>query len=151
MVEFSLVFLPLTAVLLGIFEVGRFAWTYQTMAAAVKSATRFYSVRGAQCAAISPECVQRVGGLVEVVKRSGVGLDPSQLSLALLSGSSTKTCAPATACAGDSSVWPPAPQNAVGMSITVRASYPVHPLGWLISSPATGFTLTAASQEVIQF
>ena len=105
-VEFSLVFIILLTLVLGIFEIGRTVWNYNTVAYAARQATRFASVRSAMGAAnysVSPNPID------QVAKTNAPGLDPNLLTV-------TKT-------------W--TPDNSPGSRVQITVSYPVD----LIASP----------------
>ena len=151
-VEFALVLVPMTLMMLGIMELGRMAWIYQTLASAVKSATRQAIVRGESCVAANPACTQKTSDLMSNIHQSGIGLDLDVLVVELQAGSTVKSCAPASSCLTDNSAWPDSPQNAVGMPLTIRASYLTRPMFIQAVAPSSvGITLKASSREAIQF
>ena len=106
MVEFSLVFLILLTLMLGIFEIGRTIWNYNTLAYAARQATRYASVRsamGAPSYSVTPNPIDAI------VHLHAPGLDPDQLTV-------TKT-------------W--TPDNSPGSRVRITVSYPID----LIAAP----------------
>lgn len=106
MVEFSLVFLILLTLVLGIFEVGRTIWNYNTLAYAARQASRYASVRsnlGDANYAVTPNPIDTV------VHTNAPGLDPDLLTV-------TKT-------------W--IPDNSRGSQVQITVSYPID----LIAAP----------------
>ncbi|MCB1021138.1 MAG: pilus assembly protein [Acidobacteria bacterium] len=153
MVEFALVFLPLMALLLGVFEMGRAMWTYHSVSAAVKDATRYSSVRGASCAAESSGCAPSVAEVTGRIRASSLGLEPSRFRLTLEAGSHTVSCDTMSQCLANSSYWPAWPNNSVGRTITVTGEYAFHTFLFSLwpGLNRTGFTMRSRSSEIIQF
>ena len=118
MVEFSLVFVPLLFLILGSFEFGRAVWTYHSLVSAVKRATRFAIVKGARCGQASSSCLASVADIGQRMRLEGLGLDPNDLDVTLVSKSQSLSCAPLASCMSSSTVWPPSPDNAVGLPLT---------------------------------
>jgi hypothetical protein len=150
-VEMALISIPLIFMIVGTIEISRAMWTYHTLASAVKRGARFASVHGAGCLAVSTACGVDTGDVLQVVKDAGIGLDPAQLSLTFASGSSSQSCAASGTC-GDTSSWPAAPYNAVGLPLTISGTYRFEWVGRsLWPGQAVPPTLTASSTEMIQF
>lgn len=105
-VEFSLVFLILLTLVLGIFEVGRTIWNYNTLAYAARQATRYASVRSTMG---DPNYSASPNPIDGVVYANAPGLDPSRLTV-------TKT-------------W--TPDNSRGSQVQITVSSPVD----LIAAP----------------
>ncbi|MEZ5360942.1 MAG: TadE/TadG family type IV pilus assembly protein [Bryobacterales bacterium] len=106
MVEFALVGIIVLMLVIGIFEVGRTVWNYNTLAYAARQASRYASVRsnlGAANYSVTPNPIDTV------VFANAAGLDPAQLTV-------TKT-------------W--TPDNSPGGRVQITVSYPVD----LIAAP----------------
>ena len=175
MVEFTLLGIPLMFVLISIFEVARGMWVYHTLAYAMKEATRFAIVKGADCVSLGNSCGVTVGQIVGVIQDRGVGLEPGDLNVTILSvrngiscaplsscADSTITCAPLSACTGNTTPWPtltspPDPASYRGNDIIITATYPFRTafsLFWPGSGPQASlgtFLLGGSSRETIQF
>lgn len=153
MVEFALVFLPLVTLLLGVFELGRAMWTFHSVSAAVKNATRYTIVRGAGCAAEYTGCSPSVSDVAAEIRSSSLGLDQSRLRITFEAGSQTVSCASLSACLSDSQYWPAWPNNSVGRTVTVTGEYPFHTFlfSFWPAMNRSGLTMSSKSSEVIQF
>ncbi len=101
-----MVFLILLTLVLGIFEIGRTIWNYNTLAYAARQATRFASVRSAMG---DPNYTVSPNPIDGVVHANVPGLDPSLLTV-------TKT-------------W--TPDNSRGSQVEITVSYPID----LIAAP----------------
>ncbi|HEU0119449.1 MAG TPA: TadE family protein [Bryobacteraceae bacterium] len=151
-VEFALVFLPLTLLMLGVVEVARIGWLHQTLTMSVKTLARQAIVRGEKCMESSPGCTKTIANWVQSISSSAIGMESGKMSLTFTTQGTSKSCVPVTSCQGDGSVWPPAEENAVGLPIAIRGSYEMAPFFWLIGDRPNGrWTLTVSSREVIQF
>jgi Flp pilus assembly protein TadG len=146
-IEFALTFIPMAILMSGTFEAARAVWQFQTLASAVKTATRYAAVRGAGCAEVSASCGNAVKDIVLVTAKSGLGLDSTKLELTLESAKTSTSCKPASSCANNNTAWPASPDNMAGQTVTIRAQYPFESVFW----PSTKFPLTAVSRETIQF
>lgn len=150
LVESSLILLPLLLLVLGTLEISRAMWTYHSLAMAVKSATRLAIVHGARCADASSSCPLTVAQVVSLVQNGAVGLDPASLQITLTTGSTVVACSPSASCSANGTVWPAAPNNIVGLPVSIVAQYSFHsvlPLGL----PQGNVNLTAKSTEIIEF
>jgi len=83
-IEFTLVGIPLIFVLLVTFEMARGMWTYATLAHAVREGTRYAVVHGKDCSTTPNQCPVTVADVAGVIRDAGVGLDPSELYVALI-------------------------------------------------------------------
>lgn len=81
-IEFTLVGIPLIFVLLITFELARGMWLYATVAHAVRAGTRYAAVHGKDCATLP--CAATVGQVAGVIRDAGVGLDPADFRLAIV-------------------------------------------------------------------
>jgi Flp pilus assembly protein TadG len=82
-VEFALLGIPLMFVLISIFEISRGMWIYETLAQAVSDGARYAIVHGANFNAAKNSCQVKVQDIATVIKKSGVGLMPDQLTVRL--------------------------------------------------------------------
>ena len=87
MIEFTLVGIPLIFVLLITFEMARGRWTYATLAHAVREGARYAVVHGKDCSTPPNQCSITVGNVAAVIRDAGVGLDPNDLYVAMLTAS----------------------------------------------------------------
>ncbi len=151
-VETALILIPMMFFVLGIFEISRMAWTFHTLTASIKSGSRFAIVHGARCQDASPACPVSVGAIVTTMLSSGIGLDPTKLDLEMTSGGQTLTCT-AAACRSNAAIWPDAPNNAVGLPITIRATYQFDSaVAYVLTGTSSSrMPLVARTSEVIQF
>jgi Flp pilus assembly protein TadG len=152
-VEMGIILIPLLFIILGVAEIGRAMWAYHTMALVVKIGTRFAIAHGARCALASPACVATVGNVSQQMQQSAIGLDPSQLQLTFVSSDQTDSCGSLAVCQSDATVWPPSPDNAVGLPVTITGRYKFNSVlsAFWPGQATNGFTLAAQSTEVIQF
>jgi Flp pilus assembly protein TadG len=151
--EAGLVLVPMMLSIFAVCELGRAMWTYHTLASAVKTGTRYAALHGARCADASSNCPVTIAGVVSSIQENGIGLDSSKLQLTLTAGQQVVSCNPVSACSGNTTVWPPAPGNAVGLPLTINARYAFDfVLGILWPGQSAGtVTLAAKSNEIIEF
>jgi hypothetical protein len=152
-VEMALVTIPLIFFLVSTIELGRALWSYHTLAATIKKGVRFVVVHGARCVDASSACKATIGDTVQVITRTGVGLDAAQMQLTFIAGGQIHTCSSAASCAGDETVWPPSHYNAAGMAASISGNYTFRSiLGFLWPGQmGNSFGLSAKSTETIQF
>ena len=84
MIEFTLVGIPLIFILLATFEMARGMWLYNTAAHAVREGARFAAVHGEDCSTAPNKCWVTVGDVAAVIRAAGVGLDPADFWVALI-------------------------------------------------------------------
>jgi Flp pilus assembly protein TadG len=151
-VETALILVPMLFFILGLFEVSRMVWTYHTLTASVKRGSRFAIVHGARFQDASTACPVSVGTIVTTMLSSGIGLDPTKLELQLTSGGQTLSCT-ASVCRTNATIWPSAPYNAVGLPITIRATYQFDSaVAYILTGTSSSRTpLVAKTSEIIQF
>jgi hypothetical protein len=154
--EFTLVAIPLIFLLISTVELARGMWIYATVAHAVREGTRFAIVHGQGCAQASADCPVTLGTVATVVQQAAVGLDPAQFNVVLASGGATESCAPLAGCLSSGGAWPAAPNNNVGLSVTISGTYPFSSclsMFWPGSKPVqfAAIKLGAQSQEEILF
>jgi Flp pilus assembly protein TadG len=152
-VETGLIFLPLSLLILGGFEVARGMWMYHTLTTAVKSGARFAIVHGADCLAATATCTSTVAAIANTIQTAGVGLDARSVQLTLTSGAGAYACGNLSGCAGDSTQWPPAGDNAAGLPITLSATYAFHSVlaSFWPGQGSASINYLAKSTEIIQF
>ena len=153
MVEFAMVFFPMTLMLLGIFELGRAMWTYHSVSAAVKRATRYTVVRGSACSAESMGCAPSVADVAQAIRQASLGLEAQRFKVTLKAGSQTVQCETLSSCLSNFSNWPAAPNNSVGRMVTISGEYTFDTFlfSFWPGVSGNGVKLRSASTEVIQF
>jgi hypothetical protein len=156
LIEFTLAAIPMIFLMISVEEIARGMWIYVTLTHAVKEGTRYGIVHGADCTQAASSCAVSVGQIATQVKNAGLGLDPSQFSVVLQTAGTTKSCAPLTACLGVGTAWPNAPDNAIGLPLTISATYPFNTLLSMFVPRAGGIrfgsvVFGATSQEEIRY
>ena len=156
--EFALFGTPVIFALISIVEMSRGMWIYQSQAYAVNVGVRYVTVHGAGCTTNGNSCSTTVDSIATVISKAGVGLVPSAWNVTLYSNSGTnnQTCNPLSSCFGNSTVWPPSPDNAEGNGIAIAGSYPFNSALAMFFPGArpTSFSklnLPAYAQHLIQF
>ncbi len=131
-------------------------WIYTTLAHAIKEATRYGIVHGADCAQADNSCPVTLGQVATRIQQAGTGLDVNQLNVVLQTAGGSQSCTPLQTCLSNTTTWPPSPNNSVGLPITVSGTYPFNsaismfvPHAGAINFGSMNFT--AASQEEILF
>ena len=121
MVEFSLVFIVFLMLMVGLFELGRMVWIYETVAHAARQGARYAMVRGNSGAPDN-------AALIASVKGQAIGLISSQITV-------TPT-------------WEGG--GIVGTFVRVQVSYPFAPVvaGPLLGG-AGGFNISSTSRMVV--
>lgn len=122
--EFTLICIPLIFLIISIVELSRGMWLYHTLGFAVKKATRYAIVHGKSCADISASCPVTVGDVAQVIRSGASGLDARQLTIVMQTSGTTHTCNPLSNCLTNSDAFPPAPDNNVGLPVTISGTYP---------------------------
>jgi Flp pilus assembly protein TadG len=157
LLEFTLVGIPMIFTLIGLFEITRGMWVYQSMAYAVREATRYATVHGSGCA--SPNtCQVTIGQITSVLRAAGPGFDPSAVTVTFTPASGSATTGTISTLLTNTTTWPPATANATGESIQISVKYPFKTIlamfwpgaGRPLNDSQT-FTLSASSTEGIQF
>lgn len=152
-IELALLFVPLFFTFIASIEVSRAMWTYHTFTSAVKKASRVAAVHGARCVEASAACPASIAAVAQVVRDWAIGLDVNQIGVTFTAGGQSRHCASLSQCLTDGSRWPDSPGNAVGLPITIDATYPFYSavsVFWPGGLPAA-FQLRAHSLETIQF
>lgn len=157
LLEFTLVGIPIIFTLIGLFEITRGMWVYQTMAYSVREATRYASRHGSGCA--SPNsCQVTIGQITSVLKAAGPGLDPSSVTVTFTPASGSATSGSMSSLLTNSTIWPPSTANAAGQNVKISATYPFKTILAMFWPGAGGplndsqtFKLGATSTEGIQF
>jgi Flp pilus assembly protein TadG len=78
-IEFTFVAIPMMLLLVSTIELARGMWTYNTLAHAIRDATRYVIVHGNNCTAPPNYCAVRIQDIAQRIRVSGVGLDPDLL------------------------------------------------------------------------
>lgn len=121
MVEFSLVFVAFLTLMVGLFELGRAVWIYETVAHAARQGSRYAMVRGNGGAPDN-------SALIASVKAQAVGL---------VSGNITVT-----------PTWEGG--GLVGTFVRVRVSYPFVPVvGGILLGGTGNFNIASTSRMVV--
>ena len=164
MLEFTLVAIPVIFILVGIFELARGMWAYNTMAHAVKEATRFAIVHGNNCSVLPNSCTVTVGQICGVLQYHAAGLPAAQIvNVSLERSTSLHGPFDLTACLASTQVFPsqtsPLTPNVggdQGKFVEIRAAFRFNSALAFYWTGQRGFTfgrfdLGAVSRERIQF
>jgi hypothetical protein len=148
--------IPLIIIIIGIVEISRGMWIYDTLAHAVEVTTRDMAVRGYDCSNYVSGCAQTIGGYSQRFATWATGLDPSQVSVTFQSANHTVTCSPLNSCYTNSTAWPPGGDNARNLDIWITGTMPFNSALTMFmfgSAPVTfqSFTLSARSHQQILF
>jgi Flp pilus assembly protein TadG len=157
LLEFTLVGIPMIFTLIGLFEITRGMWVYQSMAYAAREATRYATVHGSGCA--SPNtCQVTIGRITSVLRAAGPGFDPSTVTVTFTPASGSATTGTISALLNNTTIWPPATANATGQDVQISVKYPFKTILAIFWPGAGGplndsqtFNLSASSREGIQF
>jgi Flp pilus assembly protein TadG len=152
-IEMALVLVPLLFMLLSTLEMARCLWTYHTLAMAIKRGARFSAVHGARAVEAAAVNQKTIADVIQVIRYSGVGLEPGRMRLTFTAGDVSSVCETAVACASNSASWPAAPGNVPGLAITIECRYAFQSVLSFLwpGQTANSFTLLARSREIIQF
>jgi hypothetical protein len=156
LLEFTLTAIPMIFLLISVEEMSRGMWIYTTLAHTVKEATRYGIVHGADCAQADSSCPVTLGQVATRIQQAGQGLDPSRLNIVLQTSNGTQNCTPLNSCLSSATTWPAAPDNSVGLPITVSATYPFNSaLAMFIpqvgSMSFSAMNFSASSKEEIRY
>lgn len=152
MVEFALVGIPVTFLMITIMQMGLAMWSYHTLAYAVREGVRYASTKGPGCDIGGNTCAITVGDVAQQVASAGIGLQANQLNLTLTSSAGSVTCNPLSNCSSNTTRWPPS-SVAAQSNISIAGSYPIHVVflpftsGPLINSGR----VSASSQQALLF
>ncbi len=118
--------IPLIFSLISIVEISRGMWIYMSQAYAVNVAVRYVIVRGFDCTSNGNSCAATVGQIANQLATAGTGLVPANWNVTLqsASGANNITCNPLSNCLTDDTTWPPVPDNSVGSTVAISATYP---------------------------
>lgn len=123
MVEFSLVFIIFMMLMVGLFELGRVVWIYETVAHAARQGARYAMVRGNSG---NPDNA----ALIAAVKAQAVGLSSGVITV-------TPT-------------WEGG--GIVGSFVRVQVSYPFVPaVGGILLGGTDGFNIASTSRMVVYY
>ncbi len=121
MVEFSLVFIIFLMLMVGLFELGRVVWIYETVAHAARQGARYAMVHGNSG---SPDNA----ALIARVKSQAVGLSDAAIQV--------------------TPNWEGG--GIVGSFVSVRVSYPFAPaVGGILLGGTQGYTIASTSRMVV--
>ena len=96
-------------------------WVYQTLSHATHSVARHVVVRGAGCGGTN-SCTLTLGNFATDFASVASGMDTSLISVTFYSQSTSIACSPLSTCYLNSTVWPPASDNAPGSDIRLAAT-----------------------------
>lgn len=165
LLEFTLVGIPMMFLLISTVEMARGMWTYETLAHAVRQATRFTVVKGQNCSTTPNSCAVTIARIAAEIQNAGIGLDPATFTNVTFRAYAGRTISHTTLqdCLSDTTQWPtatggtPDPGASVGADIEISVMYPFRSalsMFW----PGTGqgvrfgvFYFPASSRESIQF
>ena len=156
LLEFTLAAIPMIFLLISVVEMSRAMWVYVTLAHAIKEGARFSVVHGADCVQANSACQITVNQVAARIITASMGLDASKMNVVLQTAGGTQTCAPIKNCLGNATAWPPAPDNSIGLPITMSATYPFS-TGMSMFVPRAGsvqfgtIRLGATSQQEIAY
>lgn len=156
-IEMTLVGIPLIFMLVSIFEIARGMWAYETLAHAVREATRYAIVHGQNCSVAPNSCAITIGNIASRLNSSGIGLPSDELNVRITSLTDDIVCNPVSTCLTSSTVFPSSGANGVGNPITIAATYNFRSalaMFWPGAATAVSFTainLPASSTDYIQF
>ena len=164
LLEFTLVGIPLIFLMICTVEVSRAMWTYETLAHAVRQATRFTIVKGQNCATSPNTCSVTIARIAQEMQAAGIGLDPSAFTNVTFTAYSGRTITHATLqdCLSDTTSWPATPGStdtgaATGADLEISVVYPFRS-AFAFFWPGAGaavrsalFYFPASSRESIQF
>jgi Flp pilus assembly protein TadG len=157
LIEFTLLGIPMTFILISIVSISIGMWEYQNLAWAVDQTARYGTMHGVTCTENSNSCAINVGNMANYFIGAASALDPGTVSVSFTDGSGTATtCNPINSCTSNSAQFPGTAYNSVGSDIKVTASYTVpNPIAlyWPGSGSvvASNFTVGATSRQRIEF
>jgi hypothetical protein len=157
LLEFTLVGIPIIFTLIGIFEMTRGMWVYQSMAYAIRETTRYASFHGIGCA--SPNtCQVTIAQITSVLKGAGPGFDPTTVTVTFTPYSGTAVSGTISSLLNNNTIWPPSGANAEGGTIKISVTWPFKTILAMFWPGAGGvanysgtFNLSASSTQAIQF
>lgn len=157
MLEFALVGIPTLFLTVSTVEVSMTMWQYHTLEECATVGARYVITHGADCAS---SCTVNVGNVISKITATGVGLDPTKLSVTLVSASTSPTGTtynPASSYTSTATQFPPTADATVGDDITVIVSYtednPFMMLwtGDKVANGGSSYTLAAKSRQRIVY
>jgi len=157
LVEFTLLGIPMTFILISIVSVSIGMWEYQNLAWAVDQTARYGTMHGVTCTQNSNSCTINVGNMASYFISSASALNPGTVSVSFTDGSGVATtCNPVNTCTSNATQFPGTAYNSIGSDIKVTATYSV-PNPIAVYWPGQGsvssqnFTLGATSRQRIEF
>ena len=164
MLEFTLVAIPVIFLLVGIFELARGMWIYNSVAHGVKEATRFAIVHGNNCSYSPNSCTVTIGQICGILQFHAAGLPTGQVvNVTLQRETSIHTFTDLTGCLASTEKFPSqVPGGALnsggdqGRWVEIRAAYRFNSALAFYWTGKSGFTfgrfdLGAVSRERIQY
>ena len=124
--------LPSLLLTIATYEVSRMTLQYISVDDAVQSTAQYISLHGYKCYQLPTSCTMTVGNIATYIEAASPAVDASRLNVTLHTAScrsnsctnaSTVSCSPLNTCENNSSIFPPAADNALGNEIQVEAFY----------------------------
>jgi Flp pilus assembly protein TadG len=157
LLEFTLTAIPMLFLSLSVVECALAMLEYDSMANAATVAARYAANHGATCAQSPNSCTVRIEDVANLIAATTWIISTSTLNVTFTDPSGSTTCE-LSVCKTNASTFPSSTSNAnaVGNPITIKVTHTtVNPLPmfWPPKADAddTGYTLGAASVQVIQF
>jgi hypothetical protein len=125
MVEFVIVGIAGTTLMVSTVQLGLAMWNYHTLAEAVQETNRYIASHGRSCAVGGNSCTITVGQIATKLKSLAVGIPDSNINMTLTSQSGTvKSCSPLSSFESDGTQWPPSDNfdNSPGNYTTISAN-----------------------------
>ncbi len=159
LVEFTLVGISMVFLLISTIEIARGMWQYHTLAYAIKAGARYAVVHGQDCTIAPNTCTVTISQIASVIRRAGIGLPDSALTVTFAAASGGNTTCLLRDCIANntSGYWPPSGSNSPGQNLKISGIYPFRSV-MIMFWPGVGtnrtageFRFSATSRESIQF
>lgn len=155
LIEFTLLGIPILFTAISIVAVSIDMWEFHSLAYSTEATARYATTHGATCTANSNSCTITIGTLATFYSSQAIALDPAQVIVKFTDSSGTVTCNPVNTCYSNSTQFPAALYNSIGMDVKVTATYilknPVTMFWPPNADPANDFTVGATSRQRILF
>jgi hypothetical protein len=156
MVEFTIVAIPIIFMTTSILEMSLESWKFHSMVYAIDMAARYACGHGRTCTKNSNTCTISVQDVASVITNQAPALDTSKLNVSLITHSTTTNCNPISTCLTNTTQFPNATDNGVGLDIKITASYTMYnpiPMMWFGTSGSSGqnYTLGATTRQTIVY
>ncbi len=147
---------PIIFITASILQMSLESWKFHTMAYAIEVADRYACQHGRTCAKNGNTCTIEVENVAKAISQQAPALDPGLMDVTLTTHATTTTCNPLNTCFSNTTQFPNATDNGVGLDITITATYPMDnplPIAWFGSTGSSGsaFTLGATTRQNIVY